>query len=221
MLKPDKTDFMDSDMLALWQVMRAEDLPGYILYGGTALALYLNHRKSTDFDFFRKNNVLKNNLVKVPWLKDARFRGEQKMVDATLPALKRELTINFLSIEDFSVIPPTQAPIKAGNGINVAHPIDILANKLFALTNRKLSRDFIDIACANEHMPAPLNEAIIIYLNDPMTNDLTPMDLAKSLNNYSFEVEYELIGSFKDSLRRLAKTLRKHNTLEDFVQSIA
>jgi hypothetical protein len=37
---------------ALWHAL-AGRLPGWILYGGTALALRLGHRQSIDFDFFR------------------------------------------------------------------------------------------------------------------------------------------------------------------------
>ena len=47
---PIHTDFMDADMRLVWDGLGP--MPGDLrLYGGTALALYRNHRASTDFDF--------------------------------------------------------------------------------------------------------------------------------------------------------------------------
>jgi hypothetical protein len=37
----------------------------FVLGGGTALALQLNHRKSYDFDFFGQSDITKNLLEKI------------------------------------------------------------------------------------------------------------------------------------------------------------
>ena len=216
-LKPNKTEFMDKDMLALWTTLSPNTLEGYRLYGGTGLALYLNHRASTDFDFFRQGPVEKSHLQKIPWLKSADFTGERGMVDARIRATHRDLIINFVSIEAFNAIPPTQPPIKAKNGVDVAHPIDILANKLTALADRRLYRDFFDIATAHEQMPAILDDAIKHYLDDSMTHDSTPADLAKSLINYSFKTEYTLPDHLKNTLNRLSDKLHKLGSKENFL----
>ena len=216
-VKPNKTEFMDSDMLALWATFSPDTLQGYRLYGGTALALYLNHRTSTDFDFFRQGPVEKSHLQKIPWLKNADFTGEKGMVDARIRATHRDLIINFVSIEAFNAIPPTQPPIKAKNGIDVAHPIDILANKLAALADRRLYRDFFDIATAHKQMPEILDEAIKHYLNDSMTYDSTPADLSKSLINYSFETEYTLPTHLSNALYTLSNKLNKIGSKEKFL----
>ena len=218
MLKPDKTDFMDADMLALWKKMKPEDLPGYRLYGGTALALYLDHRKSTDFDFFREGPVSRNDLTKIPWLKNVRFDGENRMVDAFVKGTERVVKFNFISIEDFHVIPPKHPPTRGQNNIEVAHPTDILANKLAALTDRKAYRDYFDIAYASTTIPDCLNEAIPIYLQDKMTADSRPGELAKSINNYTYEIEYSLPKSLLDEINKLTKRLSRAkdiNALEE------
>lgn len=218
MLKPDKTDFMDADMLALWETMRPEDLPGYRLYGGTALALYLNHRKSTDFDFFKNGPVTQDKLMETPWLKTADFRGTRMMVDAFVQGKEREVKFNFISIEDFHVIAPVKAPIKAANGIAVAHPVDILSSKLAAITKRKVIRDYIDIAFANKKIPDCLNEAIPIYLQDEMTKDDRPKELAKSINNYTYEIEYGLPTELVKEITRLTKRLNKAKDIKTFIR---
>ena len=221
MMKPDKTDFMDSDMRNLWDTFSPDDLQGYRLYGGTALALYLDHRHSTDFDFFRQGPVEKRTLQTISWLQSADFTGEKGMVDARIPATNRDLIINFVSIDDFNAIPPTQPPVKAENRIDVAHPIDILANKLAALSNRKLYRDFFDIAFAHTQIPDALDEAIKLYLNDRMTNDSEPTDLAKTLINYSFQVEFTLPTHLSNSLNTLSTKLNRIGTKERFFRHLA
>ncbi len=57
---PKHTSFMDPDMLRLFERMNPSDLNNYRMFGGTALALYINHRHSVDFDFF--SVVLRNAL---------------------------------------------------------------------------------------------------------------------------------------------------------------
>ena len=59
-------------MRSLWEEMR--EMPADLrLYGGTALALYLNHRRSTDFDFATPKNAVEMKLCeKIPWLMGAR-----------------------------------------------------------------------------------------------------------------------------------------------------
>jgi len=56
---------------ALWLELEATP-DHFTLYGGTALALYLGHRTSVDFDFFSNASFDPDDLAKtVPYLKDA------------------------------------------------------------------------------------------------------------------------------------------------------
>jgi len=213
-MRPDKAHFMDTDMLRLWNRMSPADLPDYRLYGGTALALYLNHRESTAFDFFRDKAVFRADLIDIPWLKDARFRGQRRMVDAVVPGTDRNVTINFIHLHDFGALPPTEAAVTAKNGMAIAHPTDILANKLMALSQRKLGRDFFDIAYAHLAMPAQLIEAVNIYLNSHAALNSEPPELAKTLVNYPFDVEYALPKNLLHSLSDLANRLTDFKSVE-------
>ncbi len=218
MLKPDKTQFMDKDMLSLWETMKPDDLPDYRLYGGTALALYLNHRKSTDFDFFRTGPVTREALSSIPWLKSADFKGSRMMVDAVVKGKEREIKFNFISIEEFHVIAPVKTPITAQNGIEVAHPIDILASKLAAITKRKVIRDYMDIAFAHKKLPEELNKAIPLYLKDKMTKDDRPKELAKSINNFTYEIEYGLPEELMQEINKLIRRLSKARDVQTFIR---
>ena len=62
-------DFMDADMRLVWERMSAEHLGSLRLYGGTAMALYRNHRKSKDFDFATPCQEVDLDFVaQIPWL---------------------------------------------------------------------------------------------------------------------------------------------------------
>ena len=208
-MRPEHLDFMDSDMRALWDRMDPQDLEGYRLHGGTALALYLNHRKSTDFDFFRADGgpVWRRHIEQWPWLLGAQFRGQRGMVDAVIPGTERSVTFNFISIDDFNGIDPHHPPVRADNGVAVGHPVDILTGKLAAMSNRRTVRDYWDIASANLAIPEALLDAAALYLEDEMTTESTRTDLAKSVLAFPFEVEHELPTDLIQSLAHFARSL--------------
>lgn len=143
---------MDADMRRLWRRMGPQ--PGDLrLYGGTALALYRNHRRSTDFDFATPLAVVDRDFVGgLPWMAGAELRGGPGMVDATLAGHSRALKVNFM--ECGRLIPlPTRKPIVAPNGVAVAHPVDLVAAKMEACCNRGAQRDYEDVAEALSAWP--------------------------------------------------------------------
>jgi len=46
----------------LWSALRSASSLGFVLYGGTAIALRLGHRTSIDFDFFSDSPLDKSAL---------------------------------------------------------------------------------------------------------------------------------------------------------------
>src|SRR5258708_27567224 len=47
-----RLQILPADQKALWPQLKPAQNLGYVLYGGTAVALHLGHRESVDFDFF-------------------------------------------------------------------------------------------------------------------------------------------------------------------------
>lgn len=151
--QPVHDEFMDPDMRALWNTMSA--LPGALrLYGGTALALYLNHRQSVDFDFFTTEpDVRRSALAGLRWLAGAELRGRVGSIEATWAGERRNVRLTFL--EARAIVPPPQdAPRFAPNGVAVASPRDLVRAKLEAICNRGAARDYRDIAAAFDAWPA-------------------------------------------------------------------
>lgn len=62
----------------LWPMLRPAASLGLVLYGGTAVALRLGHRKSVDFDFFTERSLDRKALKAFfPFLADAITLQEQ------------------------------------------------------------------------------------------------------------------------------------------------
>ena len=150
------------------------------LYGGTALALYLDHRASTDFDFATPRAEVDLRLAKsIQWLTAAELRGGPGMVDAIVVSGRK---IKITLMESGALIPhPAHPAIRAPNGVNVAHPKDLVRAKIEACLSRDAPRDFVDmahcarawlkltVAAAKEHIAKTgrTKEAISATLSDP------------------------------------------------------
>ncbi|WP_454632828.1 nucleotidyl transferase AbiEii/AbiGii toxin family protein [Bradyrhizobium cenepequi] len=48
-----KLDILPAAQKEIWSSLSPAPSLGFVLYGGTAIALHLGHRESLDFDFFR------------------------------------------------------------------------------------------------------------------------------------------------------------------------
>lgn len=145
--RPVQDEFMDADMRRIWNAM--SPLPNDLrLYGGTALALYLNHRASVDFDFatpgFVDLDIAANKQVK-KWLGDARVSGGPGMIDAYIQGKTRQVTVTFLECGHFIPV-PRHDPIPAANGVMIADPRDIIAAKYKVVMERGAAYDYQDAA---------------------------------------------------------------------------
>ena len=149
MPKPLHNEFMDDDMRDLWNAMTP--LPdGLRLYGGTALALYLNHRYSTDFDFVTPDigavdiEIVDDPRIK-PWLGETRPSGGPGMVDVIASGPGRDIQITFMECGGFIPV-PRFAPVPAANGVLVADPRDLIDAKYKALVSRGSLNEYKDAA---------------------------------------------------------------------------
>jgi hypothetical protein len=65
-------DCLPPSQRALWPHLASTVALGFVLYGGTAVALRLGHRTSVDFDFFTDVSINPKMLfAAMPFLKDA------------------------------------------------------------------------------------------------------------------------------------------------------
>jgi Nucleotidyl transferase AbiEii toxin, Type IV TA system len=57
-----RLDILPPAQRQLWPLLGASSALGFVLYGGTAIALRLGHRPSVDFDFFSESLLDKDAL---------------------------------------------------------------------------------------------------------------------------------------------------------------
>lgn len=208
--QPIHIDFMDEDMKRLWDRIPARGLSarGFMLFGGTALAMYLNHRSSTDFDFFTATSSVRPDEIRQMFYNEKGFQivGQEGAVDMKWSGGDRTVLMNFLNVDYYFGLSPEFPPHTASNGIPVARPTDILVGKLAALKQRGELRDFRDIAAAANHLPEELDYAIERYVSLEQRLD-DRRELTKTLLRYPYEVEFKLTNKELETIDRLARQL--------------
>ncbi len=144
-MKPHLT-ILPPAQLKLWPLL--ESIPAdFILYGGTAIALQLDHRQSVDFDFFSAKPLNRDQLlVAMPFLAESNWvQPEINTLNCVLTLKEGEVKLQFLA-----GIGSRQGRVEAlhkciDNGIYVASLRDLLATKLNTIQMRAEIKDYIDI----------------------------------------------------------------------------
>ena len=136
-------DVLPEPQRRLWEMLDGTP-SGFVLYGGTALALRLGHRQSVDFDFFSRDifqpDALRRNI---PYLSGSlTIRSEENTLSCVLN-LDGEVMVSFFGgLRMSSVNDPDKAD---GPGILVASLPDIAATKAAAVQSRANAKDYIDL----------------------------------------------------------------------------
>jgi hypothetical protein len=125
-----------------WRVVRAlrrtDLLGGWILAGGTGLALQLGHRYSEDVDFFRAQSFETDRLA--ARLSRAGTVAVHSRAADTLHVSVDGLRISFLRAEAPLLFPGT-----GYRGLTIADPRDIAVMKVIAIGGRGSRKDFVDL----------------------------------------------------------------------------
>ena len=129
---------------ALDILRRQAFLSDFYLAGGTALALQLGHRISTDLDWFSTTRLLQAAE------REAIVRRLKAFVDTVVTS--EEDGMLFLRVQgtDVSFLhqqhPLLESPVDF-TGVQLASPVDIGVMKLAAVNSRGSRRDFVDLYC--------------------------------------------------------------------------
>jgi len=136
-----QTEILSAEQVAVLDRLKAVPLVGeFYLAGGTALALRHGHRRSIDFDFFRKDTFDAEALV--------------SFLETTFGTLDRlpsgEYTVHVrlfgVSASFFRLpYPLLAAPEPTPWGFGTATDADIAAMKLEAIAGRGSRKDFVDL----------------------------------------------------------------------------
>lgn len=134
---------------ALWPQLKAAPNLGFVLYGGTAIALRLGHRTSVDFDFFTDCRLNARALyLALPFLQTATVLQEQPNALTILvtesQADAAPVKISFFGGIDFGRVDNPQ--MTEDSVLRVASLHDLMATKLKVVLQRVEAKDYRDIA---------------------------------------------------------------------------
>ena len=122
-------------------------MDGFLLGGGTSLALRYGHRLSVDLDFFTSCSFDPLDLAVRLELPDATEVG-RAINSLTLDT--GGVKVDFLRHSY-----PLLAPAEVVDGIPLLAVADVVAMKLNAVANRGAKKDFFDIFELQKHFPLP------------------------------------------------------------------
>jgi hypothetical protein len=152
-------------------------LSGFYLAGGTALALHIGHRISTDLDWFTPSHLLEyqeRDALRLALGKTGTFEVISEQ-DNQLYARLAGTDVSFIYQHH-----PLLEPTVDYEGIPLASPTDIGVMKLAAINSRGTRRDFVDIYCLRNIVPLQrlIELAKIKYADRPGFLDITVRALA-------------------------------------------
>ncbi len=131
---------------ALWPGLKPALGLGFVLYGGTAIALRLGHRISVDFDFFREAPLDHVELrTALPFLNGATTIQERPDVLSVLvPVGEQYVKLSFFGPIRFGRVGVPQ--LTADGVMQVASLQDLMATKLKVILQRVEAKDYRDVA---------------------------------------------------------------------------
>ena len=116
----------------------------FVLYGGTALALHLGHRKSVDFDFFGSRAIDVSSLeTEIPFLAGARIIQREMNTLSAIVDRGASVKVSFFGVPKLPRLAP---PLAAkDNDLKVASLLDLAGTKASVLQVRAEAKDYIDM----------------------------------------------------------------------------
>lgn len=141
-----KVSVLPTAQRALWPDLAPALALGFVLYGGTAIALRLGHRASEDFDFFTERPLdRKKMLNSLPFLSEAeRLQDEKETLTVLAPVGGQTVKVSFFGGLHMGRV---SSPDTTSDGVlRIASLDDLLAMKLKVILERAEAKDYRDIA---------------------------------------------------------------------------
>ena len=131
----------------LWPVLRPAAGLGFVLYGGTAIALRLGHRSSVDFDFFSEKPLDRGRLVESIGVlsRSTVIQDERNAMTFLVPDdASGHIKLSFFGDIGFGRV---GTPDLTDDGVlQVASLDDLMATKVKVILQRAEAKDYRDIA---------------------------------------------------------------------------
>ncbi len=138
-----RKDVLPASQVELWPHLTPLWRMGFVLYGGTAVALRLGHRRSVDFDFFATGNLDKEAIreaLALPGSSEV-IQDEPNVLSLLSPGAVKISFFGGLTMGRFG------CPELTDDGVVAAASMDdLMATKLKVILQRLEAKDYADIA---------------------------------------------------------------------------
>lgn len=148
MFKP-RMEILPPAQQRLWRELGSAAAIGFVLYGGTAIALRLGHRASVDFDFFSENPLDRQAIHSIfPFMAQSTvLQDERNSLSILVPygdTVHTHVKVSFFGTIVFGRV---GLPDETDDGVlQVASLDDLMATKLKVVLQRAEAKDYRDIA---------------------------------------------------------------------------
>jgi hypothetical protein len=189
-----RLDILPKPQRRLWDELTAVPTE-FVLYGGTAIALHLGHRRSVDFDFFGPRPFDPETLAaSIPFLKPARITHQEANTLTVLVDRNGPVKLSFFGVPRLPRLAPSH--IAPENALKIASLLDLAGTKASVVQRRAEAKDYRDI------------DAI---LQDGRIDLPTALAAAKALYGARFnpQITLKALSYFGEgTLRRLPKAVK-------------
>ena len=204
-------DILPSAQRNLWPKLAAVSQHSFVLYGGTAVALYLGHRESVDFDFFTNRPFQPDELfADYSFLRDSEvFQSQPNTLTVLTAGRDRDRAkLSFFGGLRFGRLAP---PHKTTDGVmRVASPTDLLAHKLKTILQRVEPKDYLDVDAMLQNglsLSSGLAGASLLF------PAFSPQECLKALVYFEDEALRDLPGQLEERLLSAIKSVRSIPTV--------
>jgi hypothetical protein len=142
-------EMLPPPQMDVWPNLRPTAKLGFVLYGGTAIALQLGHRTSLDFDFFSDRPLNRQQLLSVfPFLRHSTLLQDQpqtlSFLVSAVSARQNQVKVSFFGMIDHGRVgDPRWTDDEV---LQVASLDDLMATKLKTILQRIEAKDYRDVA---------------------------------------------------------------------------
>lgn len=167
-----RLDILPPAQLRLWADLRPASRLGFVLYGGTAIALRLGHRISVDFDFFSDQLLDRDALnVAFPFLAQSTVLQDQpNALTISVPCAdtgQAPVKVSFFGTISFGRV--GQPDLTDDGVLQAACLDDLMATKVKVILQRAEAKDYRDIAAmvdSGVSLSSGLAAARLLYGNN-------------------------------------------------------
>ena len=163
-MKP-RLDILPPPQRTLWDELGAAIPSGFVLYGGTGLALRLGHRNSEDFDFFSNESFQPSDLERqVSFLRASTRLQSSPNTLVSLVDRNGPVKISFFGGLGLRRVGDPDAV--EGGGALIASLLDLAATKVKVVQDRAEIKDYLDVSRILEEgldLGRALGAAVAVY----------------------------------------------------------